>query len=262
VTADSHNAPLGSVEYGELVGRVTATVAETVPPGASLLIVSKGDAALLGMPGFSTAHFPQGQGGDYAGYHPADSESATAELERLRREGAEYLVIPATARWWLDYYGDFATHLANHGEVLADVPDACLIYRLGGLRGSAAGVPALTKPVASQEQLRDYLERLIPAESGVVLFDAADVAIAALAPLHVRRLLPEEVGEDSGEDLLTVLRELAESGADYFVVPRSADEWLDRHAEPATEMEAACRKVADQGHLCRVFELDGLKEGG
>lgn len=262
MTADNHNAPLGTVEYGELVGRVRATVAEAVPPGASVLVVSKGDAALLSMPGFSTAHFPQGKGGNYAGHHPADSGAATAELERLRREGAEYLVIPATARWWLDYYGDFATHLANHGELLADVPDACLIYGLGGLRESAARVPTLTRPAASLEQLRDYLERLIPAESGVVLFDATDGAVAALAPLRVRRLLPEEMGEDGGEDLLTALRELAEGGADYFVVPRSSDEWLDRHAEPATEMEAACRKVADQGHLCRVFELDRLKEGG
>jgi hypothetical protein len=262
VTADNHNAPLGAVEYGELVGRVKATVAAAVPPGASVLVVSKGDAALLGMPGFSTAHFPQGQGGDYAGHHPADSEAATAELECLRREGAEYLVIPATARWWLDYYAGFATHLANHGEVLADAPDACLIYGLGGTRETPVGVPALTRPAASLEQLRDYLERLIPTESGVVLFDATEGAVAALAPLQVRRLLPEEVGKDGGEDLLAALRELAEGGAEYFVVPRSSDEWLDRHAEPATEMEAACRKVADQGHLCRVFELDGLKEGG
>jgi hypothetical protein len=57
------------------------------------------------------------------------------------------------------------------------------------------------------------------------------------------------------------LRHRAEAGADYLVVPRAADEWLDSQAEAVTELEAACRKIADQRHLCRVFELVGLREG-
>lgn len=258
MTAGNGAAPLGEAEYAELVGRVHATVAATVPPGATVLVVSKGDAALLAMPGLSAAHFPQDQAGAYAGHHPRDSAAATAELERLRRHGAEYLVIPATARWWLDFYGDFAAHLANHGEVVADVPDACLIYGLGRLGEDAAGVPAITKPAASADQMRDYLEKLISTDSSVVLFDAGDGAVAALEPLRARRLVPDE----AGEGLLAALRRHAEAGADYLVVPRSSDEWLERHLEPATELEAACRKIADQRHLCRVFELEQLREGG
>ena len=260
MTAGNGAAPLGEAEYADLVDRIHATVAASVPPGATVLVVSKGDAALLAMPGLRVAHFPQDQGGDYAGHHPRDSAAATAELERLRRHGAEYLVIPATARWWLDFYGDFAGHLASHGELIADLPEACLIYGLGRLGEDAAGVPAITKPVASVDQMRDYLERLISIDSSVVLFDATDEAVASLAPLRALRLAPEELGGESGEGLLATLRDRAKAGADYLVVPRSSDEWLDRHAGPAAEMEAACRKVADQRHLCRVFELEGLRE--
>jgi hypothetical protein len=262
MTPGNGAAPLGEAEYAELVGRIHSAVAASVPPGASVLVVSKGDAALLAMPGFSAAHFPQDQAGDYAGHHPRDSAAATAELERLRRHGAEYLVIPATARWWLDFYGEFAAHLANHGEVVADLSEACLIYGLGRVGEDAGGVPAITKPVASVDQMRDYLEKLISTDSGVVLFDATDEALGALAPLRVRGLAPEELGTESDEDLLGALRRHAEAGADYLVVPRSADEWLERHVEPATELETACRKIADQRHLCRVFELEGLREGG
>jgi hypothetical protein len=254
-------APLGETEYAELVGRVHSTVAGSVPPGATVLVVSKGDAALLAMPGLNTAHFPQDQAGEYAGHHPLDSAAAIAEIERLRRYGAEYLVIPATARWWLDFYEGFAAHLANHGEVVADLPDACLIYGLARLGDDAVGLPAVTKPTASVDQLRDYLEKLISTDSSVVLLDATEEAVAALAPLRASPLAPDQIGAEGGEGLLGALRQRAEIGADYLVVPRAADEWLEGHAEAASELEAACRKIADQKHLCRVFELVGLREG-
>jgi hypothetical protein len=261
MTAGNGAAPLGEAEYAELVNRIHATVAASIPPGSTVLVVSKGDAALLEIPGLSAAHFPQDQAGDYAGHHPRDSAAAIAELERLRRHGAEYLVIPATARWWLDFYADFAGHLASHDEVVADVPDACLIYGLGRLGEDAAIGPAITKPTASVDQLRDYLERLISTDSNVVLLDDTEGAVAALEPLRALQLAPGEVGSEGGEDLLVALRRRAEAGADYLVVPRSSDEWLDRNAGPTTDLEAACRKIADQRHLCRVFELEELREG-
>jgi hypothetical protein len=253
-------APLGEAEYAELVGRIHSTVAESLPPGATVLIVSKGDAALLSMPGLDTAHFPQDQAGEYAGHHPRDSAAAIAELESLRRLGAEYLVIPVTARWWLDFYDGLAAHLANHAEVVADLPDACLIYGLGRLGEAAAGLPTITKPTASADQLRDYLEKLISTDSGVVVLDATEGAVAALAPLRTLPLAPDQVDAEAGGDLLAALRHRAEAGADYLVIPRAADEWLEDHAAAASELEAACRKIADQRHLCRVFELVGLRE--
>lgn len=249
-------SPLSEAEYADLVGRVQGLIAATVPPGSSVLVVSKGDAGLLEMPGVAAAHFPQDGAGEYAGHHPLDSAAATAELEELRRHGAEYLVLPATARWWLDYYAEFATHLATHGELLADRPDSCLIYGLGG---AAATAPAHEAPAVSSDQMRDYLEHLVPADAKlIVLEEEADGLAASLAPLPAERLAAGEGGED-WESFQAELERLAVAGAGYLIVPRSADEWFDRRCGHAGRLEGVCRKVADQRHLCRVFDLDDMR---
>lgn len=253
----SENGRLGKTEYSELVGRVQAAVTQHVPPGSSVLVVSKGDATLVEMPGLAAAHFPQDASGGYAGHHPHDSATATAELEELRRRGAEYLVLPATARWWLDFYGDFATHLASHGELVADVEDACLIVGLGRRPQAHVGSPVVTRPRASVEQLRDFLQRLVDDDTGLAVLEVGGGVAPALAPLRTNGLL---VGELTGGEALRSLRRAVLVGAEFLVVPHDADEWLAEHQEVAVEIEENCRTVADQGHLCRVFELNEREE--
>lgn len=252
------SSPLGESEYAELVARVQATVATAVPPGSSVLVISKGDPALLAMSGLTAAHFPQASGGEYAGHHPLDSAAATAALEELRRHGAEYLVIPATARWWLEYYAEFATHLATHGEVVADEPGSCLIYDLGGF-GADAAQPAEAGPRISIDQMRDYLEHLLSTDAKlVVLEDEAERISPGLAPLATVGVAAAEAAEE-GESLLAELERLAAAGSDYLVIPRSVDEWFDCSSGVATRIEDRCRTVADQRYLCRVFDLSGMR---
>jgi hypothetical protein len=248
---------LGPLEYADLVARVQGNVAEAVPPGASLLVVSKGDVGMLEIPGMKVAHFPQDDGGGYAGHHPRDSAAAMAQLEALRRRGAEYFVLPATTRWWLDFYVDFAGYLASKGELVADVADTCMVWRLDRLGSEAAGAPVAARPQASIDQLRDYLENLTPTDTGLAVLEVAEDLTSGLAPLNAVPVL----GGGDGEGLLAELERLADAGADYLVVPRSSDEWLDRRNELVQEIGARCRKVADQRHLCRVFELAPLREG-
>lgn len=247
---------LSEAEYADLVGRVQGLVAATIPPGSSVLVVSKGDATLLEMPAAVAAHFPQGEGGEYAGHHPLDSAAAIAALEELRRHGAEYFVIPATARWWLDYYAEFATHLATHGELLVDQPDSCLIYGLGV---AAVAAPASEAPAVSSDQMRDYLERLVPADARlIVLEQEAEGLAGSLVPLPAERFAADEGGED-WEAFQAALEQLALSGAEYLIVPRSEDEWFDRRCGHGRRLEEVCRKVADQRHLCRVFDLEDMR---
>jgi hypothetical protein len=253
------SARLGEAEYRELVGRVQAAASSHVPPGSSLLVVSKGDASLLELPGLAALHFPQDGSGGYAGHHPRDGAAATAELEQRRRAGAEYLVLPATARWWLRYYDDFAAHLAGHAEVVADLPETCTIYSLGPRLASAPGAPAIERPQASAEQIRDYLESLVTFGQRLVVLETVDGLVAALGSLRPARLRAQD-REASAERTLAELRLLADDGADYLVVPRSSDEWLDSRPDLRAEIENNCRKIAEQRHLCRVFDLDGLKE--
>ena len=123
-----------SDEYGRLVERIRLEVGGAVPEGARMLVVSRGDEQLLDL-GRPSAHFPQGEGGIYAGYYPADSREAIDQLERAREQGAEYLLFPQTSLWWLDYYDDFAEHLrTRYSEMKLD--GACLVFGLDASRGA------------------------------------------------------------------------------------------------------------------------------
>jgi GT2 family glycosyltransferase len=117
--------------YRELVAGIRRFVAEALPPGATVAVISKGDVELLELEGRRAWHFPEGEDGTYAGHYPADSRACIAELERLRSKGAEFLLIPATARWWLRHYTQFAEHLHTHYGVLGDEQAPATIVSLG-----------------------------------------------------------------------------------------------------------------------------------
>jgi GT2 family glycosyltransferase len=118
----------GAVKQG--VAEVWRAVRQRARKGSRLLVISKGDPALVRLPGYSAWHYPRGAGGGYAGYHPACSLSAVAHLEALRAEGAEYLVIPAAALWWLEHYRAFRQHLDERYVRVTTAGDVCRIYSL------------------------------------------------------------------------------------------------------------------------------------
>lgn len=115
--------------YRELTSEVRRTINSFLPEGATALVVSRGDPDLVGLDRRQGWHFPRTEDGLYAGYHPADSTAAIGHLESLRDAGAEYLVFPATAFWWLDYYAEFCNHLESHYTCLV-ATDRCRIYTL------------------------------------------------------------------------------------------------------------------------------------
>jgi GT2 family glycosyltransferase/glycosyltransferase involved in cell wall biosynthesis len=136
-----------SAGYLQLISRIRTAVSSSVPPQATVVVVSRGDEELLKHEGRKGWHFPRTMDGIYAGYHPADSAAVIAHLEGVRAQGADFLLFPATALWWLEFYTDLRRHLEHNYEV-AHRDDACLIYRL---RPSAAGrlpEPAVALPTA------------------------------------------------------------------------------------------------------------------
>jgi hypothetical protein len=87
------------------------TVDALVPMEAVIMVVSKGDSTFLRMEKRVCWHFPSTSDGEYAGYHPADSQEAIGHLEELRTRGGEYLLFPESAFWWFEFYGPFRQHL-------------------------------------------------------------------------------------------------------------------------------------------------------
>lgn len=121
---------LDELENSVLVQRIHDAALAALPERAHVLVVSKGDDELLRLAGGREArHFPQDEGGSYLGHHPADSDEAIARLEAQRAAGAEYLLFPSTAFWWLDHYTDFRRHLDEHYARTWD-DERCIIYRL------------------------------------------------------------------------------------------------------------------------------------
>jgi glycosyltransferase involved in cell wall biosynthesis len=130
--------PLRRLEYERLVARVRAACERALPTGARVVVVSRGDDALLELGGDRhTEHFPQSPGGGYAGHYPENGEVAVAQLEELRGRGARYLALPATSLWWLDHYTELRDHLEHSCELVVDDRDVCAIYELRPTRAKA-----------------------------------------------------------------------------------------------------------------------------
>jgi GT2 family glycosyltransferase len=123
--------------YRDLVERIRAVVNEELPPDATVLVVSNGDDELVQLGAQRRGwHFPQMPDGAYAGYHPGDSAEAIAHFEVLRENGAEYIVFPETALWWLDFYGDFIDMLRRGYHETVWRAGTCVIF---GLRAARPG---------------------------------------------------------------------------------------------------------------------------
>jgi GT2 family glycosyltransferase len=119
-------------EYQSLRDRIRQTVRNRLPHGASVAVISKGDEELLQFEGRLGWHYPQGENGGYANVYPAHSEEAIAKLEALRGRGADFLLIPKPAFWWLEYYGQFKDHLERQYPLSVRDSETCLVFNLGG----------------------------------------------------------------------------------------------------------------------------------
>jgi hypothetical protein len=245
-------------EYGALVAEVRSIIESTTPPGATVVVVSKGDEALVALPGRRGWHFPRAQDGRYAGHYPADSVAAIMQLESLRGQGAEYLVVPSTSFWWLDYYDGLADHLDQNCEAVAHA-EAAVVYALGG--GVPHGEPA-REPEANYlaERIGLYLESLLPDEAVVAVVSTGDQSLVALGreAWHFPRTPSGEYAGSVALDLDGAVRhaaDLADRGASFLVVPSAESSWLDSFPGFVEELARRWRLVARQQHLCTIFDL-------
>ena len=69
----------------------------------------------------------------YAG-NTSDSQEAIADLEQLRGRGATHFVFTTNTFWWLDYYPEFAQHLAESAKLIEATPEFRIYKLAGGIR--------------------------------------------------------------------------------------------------------------------------------
>jgi hypothetical protein len=124
-------------EYQRNVRTIAHIVERVVPPHSTIAVVSKGDVDLLAFSGRRGVHFPRDSDGRHAPQHPGDSAVALALLDDAIGQGAEYLLFPYTARWWLDHYTELAAQLRSvHTLVWED--EMCVIFAISPDRGPEA----------------------------------------------------------------------------------------------------------------------------
>ncbi len=129
VAGDGSTAVKG-VRYRELLERVRDCSRRVLPADADIAVISKGDDELLAAAGARGWHFPSDESGGYAGYYPADSGDAIAQLEWLRSRGADYLLVPTPAFWWFNHYPGLTRHLEKQYRSLVDDEETCRIFDL------------------------------------------------------------------------------------------------------------------------------------
>jgi len=100
---------------------------EITAPGALIVAADTGDPTIFYYARRKGWHFLE-KDGIYAG-NPSDSREATVNLEELRRHGATHVVFTTNTFWWLDYYPEFAQHLAQSATLMQATPEF-KIYRL------------------------------------------------------------------------------------------------------------------------------------
>jgi len=115
--------------YEADVRAVQERVRSELPRDAVIAVVSKGDDELLRLDCRQAWHFPANDEGEYAGYYPADSAEAIDRLEALRARGADFLLFPPCARWWLEHYTEFARYLETRYRIVVH-EETCLIVSL------------------------------------------------------------------------------------------------------------------------------------
>src|SRR5262249_36339294 len=96
---------------------------------ATLIVVSKGDEALVQFDRRKAWHFPQNENGVYAGHYPANSADAISQLKLLIAKGGDFLLLPNTAFWWLEHYRELREWLERSHTMLCR-DERCAIYRL------------------------------------------------------------------------------------------------------------------------------------
>ena len=243
-----------AADYQQILSHIRDVVRASVPTGAIVLVISRGDEDLLKLDGRIGWHFPRSPDGRYAGYHPEDSSAALAHLDQWRTRGAQYLLLPATGFWWLDYYGDFAQNLRDgHGVVFED--DSCIIFRLGGEGLSAAGLEAADRV---SMHLAEFVDLLLPPDAAVAVISSGDERLLRLGGRRTTHFPPADSKE--GDDPLAALDQIRTHGVDYLVVPHIAPSWLDLHPDFVKKLRRRYACVAERRGVCSVFDLSEVSE--
>lgn len=111
------------------LARVANDLERIIPPSTTYVLVDAGEFGEGLIPDRTARSLIERQN-RYWG-PPPDDETAVRELERMRNQGASFLVFGWPCFWWLTYYTDFAAYLDENFERILQ-NDRAIAYDLRG----------------------------------------------------------------------------------------------------------------------------------
>jgi hypothetical protein len=259
-------------EYADVRHRIHALVGCLLDRGSTVAVVSKGDPGLVELDSAQGWHFPRTADGKYVGHHPADGAEAVAHLEQLREQGANYFLLPSTYFWWLGEYDGLAQHLRSRYRLVADCPDACLIYdlRAGPV---ATGAPAETSSAGISPSngggggnplvpaIRALLDSLLPDREPVLVVTAGDDDLLRLGRMalhfpHDSQEKYRSIGSLEQSAIAAQLTGAQARGVRYLVLPEVAGHGGEGSEAVREPLREHGRAVATREGVCAIYELE------
>lgn len=147
-------------ELGDVLASCSELLDQRVPAGERVMVVWRGDPAVLAMRSRPIVPFPKPTGAlaDRDFEHGA---GPIAHLEAQRARGIRFLLIPDQARLWLEELPSFQEHLSGHYALIADEDGAGLLFDVG-TPSSENGSP---------ESLVETLDRILDGERYAPVLD-------------------------------------------------------------------------------------------
>ncbi len=251
-----------TIGYARVVDRVR-DVLSSLPPGARASVVSRGDRSLVDVPGREVWHFPRNEFGVWAGFHPADGADAVRRLGEAVRDGATHFVLPASTRWWLEYYDELADHLRRWGTRIVD--DECVtVFEIGAAGVGApiaAGRPAESLRYAGQvRSFRELADALLPSGANVLVVTRGDDSFLDLELAAATHFPSDAAGVYRGQpadddQAVGELESAIERGADYFAMPAPFAWWRESYPGFALHLATAHHRLADDPEAGTVYAL-------
>lgn len=253
--------------YPQQVAALKDMVRSNLPPGSEALVISRGDPALIDLEPCVARHFPAGERGDWAGFHPALG-SAARTLQEQRRSGT-HLVVPAASHWWFDTYPELAEYLGS-GHLVTERAGIGSIWALPV--ASTEGAPDRPAPT---DRLRAYraaaahgaalIAVLVGEDETVSVISRGDPDLLELGGPVGRHFPAGPNGVYGGHpaddaDAEELLRSAVEGGSRWLFIPDDASWWQTVYPGFWTTLHEDHVLVADRRHVGRLFRLTAVGE--
>jgi len=136
--------------YFELLAKAKKKIGKLIPVADPFILVDQDTIReQLGM-GRRIIPFLE-SGGRFYG-KPPDGGTAVRELERLRADGAKYIVFWSADFWWLDFYAELNQHLRSNYSCLVE-DDSLIVFDLRGPLELLKKAELSQEPELSQEMV-------------------------------------------------------------------------------------------------------------